>query len=794
MRKRATILLVTLAFLLLGGVALARSSVDASAMLSAGFDLWWHVVAGGGGRSASAGYAVSGSAGQAASGALGSAGYRLGAGFWAGAQAPPPQTATSTPTATRTGTPPTASATPSSTATITRTPSPTPTGTLQFVVNTTSDTDGTCSAAHCSLREAINAANIHAGPDTVTFNIPKTDSGYNAASGVWKIQITTVLPSLADGTSIDGSTQTANQGNTNRRGPESELDGGTLGQQGSTRFRPGANSVIRGLAIHHFAYAIWIDETGDTIAGNFIGTDATGQVGQGNMNDGILIINGAQNNLIEGNVLSANNSGIRLSGTGTSNNTIRQNLIGTDATGMSAIPNRYYGVEIHAGAGGNIIEQNLVSGNNLIGIHLLDAGTEGNLIRNNGIGVDAAGTGALPNGSFGVALFNGPRGNIIGPNNRVAYNGQDGVLVDGSNSFTSTINNTITANRITGNGGKGIRNFRGGNTELTPPTITHVAAGTISGTACPNCRIEVFSDGVDEGATYEGVTGANATGNWTFTKPGGLTGPYVTATATDGNGNTSEFSAHVSVAQTPTATATPTVTPTGSPTATRTATRTPTPTTTATGSPTPTRTPTSTALATGSPTATRTPTSTALATGSPTTTRTPTPTTTATGSPTPTRTPTATATATPTVTGTPAGPSRILLPLVQRNPTPTPCLTAEVEPNDTIANANANLPLCQDTATTGALPPGDSDDYYRIEIAQSGTLVVDLWDIPDGTDYDLYVYDAQAHKVKESRNSGIESEHIEIGVQAGTYYLRVWPSPVAGRSEQSYHLRWSLRP
>jgi hypothetical protein len=95
--------------------------------------------------------------------------------------------------------------------------------------------------------------------------------------------------------------------------------------------------------------------------------------------------------------------------------------------------------------------------------------------------------------------------------------------------------------------------------------------------------VEVFSDAADEGAIYEGATAANAAGNWTFTKPGGLTGPYVTATATDGAGNTSEFSAPVSVAPTPTATVTPTRTPTGSPSPTSTSTATP----TSTVSPTP---------------------------------------------------------------------------------------------------------------------------------------------------------------------------------------------------------------
>jgi CSLREA domain-containing protein len=41
-----------------------------------------------------------------------------------------------------------------------------------LVVNSTSDVnDGECNAAHCSLREAINAANASAGPGTIGFSI-----------------------------------------------------------------------------------------------------------------------------------------------------------------------------------------------------------------------------------------------------------------------------------------------------------------------------------------------------------------------------------------------------------------------------------------------------------------------------------------------------------------------------------------------------------------------------------------------------------------------------------------------
>jgi len=69
-----------------------------------------------------------------------------------------------------------------------------------------------------------------------------------------------------------------------------------------------------------------------------------------------------------------------------------------------------------------------------------------------------------------------------------------------------------------------------------------VAETTVSGTACPGCTVEIFSDDEDEGRVYEGSAVANAEGLFGFDKGGPFTGPHLTATATDSSGNTSEFS------------------------------------------------------------------------------------------------------------------------------------------------------------------------------------------------------------------------------------------------------------
>jgi hypothetical protein len=67
-------------------------------------------------------------------------------------------------------------------------------------------------------------------------------------------------------------------------------------------------------------------------------------------------------------------------------------------------------------------------------------------------------------------------------------------------------------------------------------------AGTVSGTARGICIVEVFSDGGDEGARFEGQAVADSNGAFTFEKSVPLTRPFLTATAADPDGRTGEFS------------------------------------------------------------------------------------------------------------------------------------------------------------------------------------------------------------------------------------------------------------
>jgi CSLREA domain-containing protein len=76
-------------------------------------------------------------------------------------------------------------------------------------VNTTLDTDDLACAPlgtgnGCTLREAINAANADFGDETITFNIPTSDPGFNVGTGVYTINLTGVLPDLSSSMTISG--------------------------------------------------------------------------------------------------------------------------------------------------------------------------------------------------------------------------------------------------------------------------------------------------------------------------------------------------------------------------------------------------------------------------------------------------------------------------------------------------------------------------------------------------------------------------------------------------------------
>jgi CSLREA domain-containing protein len=277
------------------------------------------------------------------------------------------------------------------------------------------------------------------------------------------------------------------------------------------------------------------------VTGNYIGTNADGADLSNTI--GVAIYDYAHHNTVADNLISRNTQyGVYLFGSEVYENAVQGNYIGVNASGTAKLANGGSGVYIGGSARDNRIggttpaERNIISGNSEHGIWMTGSNTRSNDVWGNYIGTNAGGA-DLGNTSHGIYLDGGTRTNQIGPGNLIAFNGGDGVRVHG----ITTLYNTITATQIYSNALKGIENINGGNIELTPPVI--IGTGPITGTACANCVVQVFSDDEDEGRIYHGFTTADATGN--FSHSGSVSGPYVTATATDGSGNTSEFSVPV---------------------------------------------------------------------------------------------------------------------------------------------------------------------------------------------------------------------------------------------------------
>jgi hypothetical protein len=197
------------------------------------------------------------------------------------------------------------------------------------------------------------------------------------------------------------------------------------------------------------------------------------------------------------------------------------------------------GGNMHLGAG-PLGQGNLFSDNS-DGIAIF--GASDNTILGNLIGTDVSGA-PLANRTAGIFIEQNGKRNVIGPDNIIAYNGDPGVDIRSESSF----GNTITQNSIYDNQRKGIQLFEGSSYNTLPPFIFDfdLSAGTLAGTACANCVVEIFSDSEDQGEKYEGRITADGSGSFNFSKGSSFSGPHLTATATDTDANTSEFSSPTS--------------------------------------------------------------------------------------------------------------------------------------------------------------------------------------------------------------------------------------------------------
>lgn len=312
-----------------------------------------------------------------------------------------------------------------------------------------------------SLAWAVDNANQDSGFDTIRFNIAgDCPFGIGVTSS---LQIRT--PLMIDGWSQPGSVRNSDDVGWNGapciilHGPGSGIGIGieTMAQLGTGRI------TVRGLAFEGFALAIALAFGEDhAIAGNQFG----GRVGsslfdyplEGNQQAIGLIGGGrtriggsteAERNLIGGST----DVGVLITtflGAGGDDNEVINNLIGVNKNGSSPLPN---GTGIRVNGGYNVIQGNRIGGNITDGILLAGASAEGNRIVDNLIGAGMGNLGSTNgNGRMGVMLESDAHDNVIGPDNIVGNNGDDGIRV----YTTAGGRNRITANQVAFNDALGI--------------------------------------------------------------------------------------------------------------------------------------------------------------------------------------------------------------------------------------------------------------------------------------------------------------------------------------------------
>ncbi len=324
----------------------------------------------------------------------------------------------------------------------------------------------------------------------------------------------------------------------------------------------------------------------NVVQGNLIGTDATGSKAVGNAGGGLQVGStsgqtSSDSNVIGGSVAGAGNviSGNLDAGMGifqAKGTVVQGNLVGTSADGLSALGNQGVGIGV-LGSDSTVIGGSLAAARNVISANAgpglyVDSPAVGNVISGNLIGLKSDGYGPLGNSGAGVDIHQATPIVIGGPDidwgNTIRYNSGAGVLVEAGSGVI------IQSNSISSNGGLGIDlggdgvslndaddTDSGANGLQNFPVITSITSsgsgstvnGTLTSTAGTVFHLQFFANsfadpsGYGEGQTFLGQTDVTTDGSGQASFSANLNsaiapGKVVTATATDPQGNTSEFS------------------------------------------------------------------------------------------------------------------------------------------------------------------------------------------------------------------------------------------------------------
>jgi hypothetical protein len=279
----------------------------------------------------------------------------------------------------------------------------------------------------------------------------------------------------------------------------------------------------------------------------------------------------------EGNVISGNRSesfpfgaGVTITGAGSSWNRVSGNLIGLDATGARVMPNGSAGVIIGDGASDNVIggvtesERNVITGNGTLplipgvsgGVHLYGVGTENNDVIGNYIGLIANGTTSIGNRGSGVGIYAGASHNHIGGDSAVSGNvitdsEIHGIVVDGY----ATHSNLIRYNRIYNNDGLGIVLTNSAQDGIAPPLLIDGTASEVTGSGGPGGgSVDIYlsqpdPSGYGEALDLVGSAPVETNGAFTAMVHGVVPGDTLTAIAIDSADNSSAFSWNIVAGQ-----------------------------------------------------------------------------------------------------------------------------------------------------------------------------------------------------------------------------------------------------
>jgi CSLREA domain-containing protein len=347
---------------------------------------------------------------------------------------------------------------------------------------------------------------------------------------------------------------------------------------GATEAARNVISANGGDGIHFFPYPFSAADF-NLVLGNYVGTDVTGTVDLGNGDWGIQV-NGDDNTIggttaSSRNVISGNEWGVTLANH--HRNEVLGNYIGTDATGARALGNEDIGIAISGSD--NIIGGAEPGAGNVISANKKGVGVAENggftIIRGNRIGTDASGRYALGNRVRGVTInsaHNTVGGAGDGEANLIAFNGTEGIMLRQDALHVAVLRNAIHSNGTIGidlgdedgvtpndpgdgdTGPNGLQNFPVLDQADATPSPSVTVGGTLDSAASTSYRIEFFAcdacdpSGHGEGERYLGFADRTTAPDGTLAFSVTLTAPVsdgasITATATDPENNTSEFSA-----------------------------------------------------------------------------------------------------------------------------------------------------------------------------------------------------------------------------------------------------------